>query len=128
MTRPLTKGAGKLLLALVILGSSLSLADEQDASADAVRIDVQIEHRKVVGDPVIRLTEEQEVRIVWTTDEAAELHIHGYDIRIDISPDAPAEISFTAYATGRFAVTSHGFGGDHGHGHETLLYIEVYPK
>lgn len=128
MTRPLTKGAGKLLLALVILGSSLSLADEQVASADAVRIDVQIEHRKVVGDPVIRLTEEQEVRIVWTTDEAAELHIHGYDIRIDISPDAPAEISFTAYATGRFAVTSHGFGGDHGHGHETLLYIEVYPK
>lgn len=116
------------MLALIVLGSSLSLADEQDASADAVRIDVQIEHRKVVGDPVIRLTEEQEIRIVWTTDEAAELHIHGYDIRIDISPDAPAEISFTAYATGRFAVTSHGFGGDHGHGHETLLYIEVYPK
>lgn len=128
MPLPLTKAAGKLLLALVILGSSLSLADEKDASADVVKIDVQIEHRKVVGDPVIRLTEEQEVRIVWTTDEVAELHIHGYDIRIDISPDAPAETSFTAHATGRFAVTSHGFGGDHGHGHETLLYIEVYPK
>ncbi len=128
MPLALTKAAGKLLLALVILGSSLSLADEKDASADVVKIDVQIEHRKVVGDPVIRLTEEQEVRIVWTTDEAAELHIHGYDIRIDISPDAPAETSFTAHATGRFAVTSHGFGGDHGHGHETLLYIEVYPK
>lgn len=128
MTRPFTKTAGKSILALIVLGSSLSLADEQDASADAVRIDVQIEHRKVVGDPVIRLTEEQKVSIVWTTDEAAELHIHGYDIKIDISPDAPAEISFTAFATGRFAVTSHGFGGDHGHGHETLLYIEVYPK
>lgn len=128
MTRPFTKTAGKSILALIVLGSSLSLADEQDASAVAVRIDVQIEHRKVVGDPVIRLTEEQKVSIVWTTDEAAELHIHGYDIKIDISPDAPAEISFTAYATGRFAVTSHGFGGDHGHGHETLLYIEVYPK
>ncbi len=128
MPLPLTKAAGKLLLALVILGSSLSLADEKDASADVVKIDVQIEHRKVVGDPVIRLTEEQEVRIVWTTDEVAELHIHGYDIRIDISPDAPAETSFTAHATGRFAVTSHGFGSDHGHGHETLLYIEVYPK
>ena len=128
MTLPLTEAAGKLLLALVVLGSSLSHADDQVSSADAVRIDVQIEHRKVVGGPVIRLTEDQEVTIVWTTDEAAELHIHGYDIRIDISPDAPAETSFTAYATGRFAVTSHGFGGDHGHGHETLLYIEVYPK
>ncbi len=128
MTLPLTETAGKLLLALVVLGSSLSHADEQVSSADAVNIDVQIEHRKVVGEQVIRLIQEQQVRIVWTTDEAAELHIHGYDIRIDISPDAPAETSFTAHATGRFAVTSHGFGGDHGHGHETLLYIEVYPK
>jgi hypothetical protein len=25
-------------------------------------------------------------------------------------------------------VTSHGFGGQHGHGHDTLVYIEVYPK
>ena len=128
MTLPLTETAGKLLLALVVLGSSLSHADEQVSSADAVNIDVQIEHRKVVGEQVIRLIQEQQVRIVWTTDEAAELHIHGYDIRIDISPDAPAETSFTAHATGRFAVTSHGFGSDHGHGHETLLYIEVYPK
>ncbi len=128
MTLPLTETAGKLLLALVVLGSSLSHADEQVSSADAVNIDVQIEHRKVVGEQVIRLIQEQQVRIVWTTDEAAELHIHGYDIRINISPDAPAETSFTAHATGRFAVTSHGFGGDHGHGHETLLYIEVYPK
>ena len=118
------------MLASIIVGSSLSLADEQPAkeSIDPAKIDVQIEHRKVVGDQVIRLIEGQEVRIVWATDEAAELHIHGYDIRIDISPDTPVETSFTAYATGRFAVTSHGFGGDHGHGHETLLYIEVYPN
>ncbi len=130
MIFPVTETAKRLLLASIIIGLSLSLADEQSAmeSLDPAKIDVQIEHRKVVGDQVIRLIEGQEVRIVWATDEAAELHIHGYDIRIDISPDTPVETSFTAYATGRFAVTSHGFGGDHGHGHETLLYIEVYPN
>ncbi len=130
MIFPVTETAKRLLLASIIIGLSLSLADEQSAmeSLDPAKIDVQIEHRKVVGDQVIRLIEGQEVRIVWATDEAAELHIHGYDIRIDISPDAPVETSFTAHATGRFAVTSHGFGGDHGHGHETLLYIEVYPN
>ena len=130
MTSPFVETTKGFILVTIILGSNLGLADDEAAhdSSDPVQIEVQIEHRKVVGDQVIRLTQEQDVRIIWTTDEAAELHIHGYDIRIDISPDAPAETSFTAHATGRFAVTSHGFGGDHGHGHETLLYIEVYPK
>ena len=131
MTLPFAKPAGKFIFASIILGFGLSLAEPQEAEIAAhpdVRVEVRIENRKVVGEQVIRLIEEQQVRIVWTTDEAAELHIHGYDIRIDISPDAPVETSFTAHATGRFAVTSHGFRDDHGHGHAALVYIEVYPK
>ena len=113
--------------ATIILGLSLAVPGQAESVAGAEdRIEVRIESRKVVGDSVIRFTQGQLVEIVWITDEAAELHIHGYDIRIEISPDAPTEISFTAHATGRFAVTSHGFGGQHGH--ETLVYIEVYPK
>ena len=67
MTLPSAKAAGRLVLASIILGSSLNLADEQAAAISTEKIDVQIESRKVVGDRVIRLTEEQEVRIVWTT-------------------------------------------------------------
>jgi len=110
-------------------GLNLAAAQQTEAAADEpARIKVQIENRKVVGDQVIRLTQGQVVEISWITDEAAELHMHGYDIRVEISPDAPAAMPFTAHATGRFAVTSHGFGGEHGHGHETLVYIEVHPK
>jgi len=115
----------------VIFGSGLSPAAPQqpeDSTDSEPRIEVRIENRKVVGDHIIRVTQGQHVEMIWSTDEAAELHIHGYDIRFGISPDAPAEVSFTAHATGRFAVTSHGFGGQHGHGHDTLVYIEVYPK
>ena len=130
MTSPFVETTKGFILVTIILGSNLSLADDEAAhdSTEPVQIDVQIEHRKVVGDQVIRLTHERDVRIIWTTDEAAELHIHGYDIRFEITPDGPVETSFKTHATGRFAVTSHGFGGDHGHGHETLLYIEVYPN
>ncbi len=131
MIAPFAETVRILAFVTVMFGSGLSLAASQqpEDSTDAeARIEVRIENRKVVGDQIIRVTQGQLVEMIWTTDEAAELHIHGYDIRFEISPDVPAEVSFTAHATGRFAVTSHGFGGQHGHGHDTLVYIEVYPK
>lgn len=131
MIAPFAETVRILALSIGIFGSSLSPAAPQqpeNATDAEARIEVRIENRKVVGAHIIRVTQGQLVEMLWTTDEAAELHIHGYDIRFEISPDAPAEVSFTAHATGRFAVTSHGFGGQHGHGHDTLVYIEVYPK
>jgi len=110
--------------------ASMSVLAQDSAGAEEARqwVEIRIEDRAVVGDGVIRVTEDQAVALRWITDEAAELHIHGYDIRFDISPDAPAEVEFAAHATGRFAVTSHGFGDEHSHGHDTLVYIEVYPN
>ena len=131
MIAPFADTVRILVFVTAIFGSSLSLAAPQQTEnpTDAEPgIEVRIANRKVVGDHIIRVIQGQLVEMTWTTDEAAELHIHGYDIRFGISPDAPAEVSFTAHATGRFAVTSHGFGGQHGHGHDTLVYIEVYPK
>ena len=131
MTASCTDTTAILAYAAIMFGSSLSLAAAQqaeDAPAAQTQIQVRIENDEVVGDHVIRLTEGQLVKMIWTADAAVELHIHGYDIRIEVSPDVPTEISFLAHATGRFAVTSHGFGDQDGHGHETLAYIEVYPK
>ncbi|MFQ5548986.1 MAG: hypothetical protein ACE5FV_11895 [Woeseia sp.] len=131
MTSPCTTTLRSVALAAALFGWSLSPGSPPRDASDAdetTKIEVRIERRGVAGVGVIRLTQGQNVEMVWTTDEAAELHIHGYDIRFEVSPGAPAEVSFTAHATGRFAVTSHGFGGEHGHGHETLIYIEVYPK
>lgn len=127
MTGSFTGTAAILAFAAMMFGSSLSLSPAEDAVAAPITIEVRIENREVVGDNVIRLTEGQRVEMIWTTDAAVELHIHGYDIRIEVSPGAPTKISFFAHATGRFAVTSHGFGDQDGHGHETLAYIEIYP-
>jgi len=131
MATPRAQSVRILAFVMAITGLSPGSAAEQQTDNQpfsAERIEIRIENRHVVGDNVIRLVQDQRVEIIWITDEAAELHMHGYDIRVDISPDAPAEMSFMAHATGRFPVTSHGFGGEHGHGHETLAYIEIHPK
>jgi FtsP/CotA-like multicopper oxidase with cupredoxin domain len=91
-------------------------------------IDVRIENRKVVAPmAAIRLTEGDTVELRWTSDEPVELHLHGYDLKIQIRPDAPAAMVVEATATGRFPITSHGWGAG-GHGHDALTYLEVYPR
>ncbi|MGH8496562.1 MAG: hypothetical protein ACREVN_10560 [Gammaproteobacteria bacterium] len=96
------------------------------AEDDIQRIEIAIEQRAVADDArVVRVTQGDRLELVWTTDETVQLHLHGYDIELEVTPDVPAVMSLTAHATGRFPVTSHGFGG--GHGHDTLLYLEVYP-
>ena len=90
-------------------------------------IEVRIENRKVVAPKeAIRVTEGDVVELRWTSDEPVELHLHGYDLETRVRPDGPAAMVIEAYATGRFPITSHGW-GDGGHGHDALTYLEVYP-
>lgn len=92
--------------------------------------EVEITDREVVPEmATIRVKQGDSVRIQWMTDEATEVHLHGYNVKTELEPGKPSEMVFEARATGRFAVTSHGFGG-HAHGHHdepTLVYVEVHP-
>ena len=97
--------------------------------------DMRIEQRKVIAHGnVVRVVKGDSVTLRWQTDEKVALHIHGYDIMLDAEPGRVAEMHFEAKVSGRFPVTSHGFGDDdgeghsHGHGDDALLYIEVYPE
>ncbi len=92
------------------------------------RFELTISERKVQGEQnTIRVFQNDSVELVWQTDELVELHLHGYDISFKVSPEAPTTVTFEARATGRFPITSHGFGGVEEHGHKALLYIEIYP-
>ena len=131
MQRPL-----KILLHSSIVASFLAifLAGPAPiiAQADpAVRIfSVSIEKRKVVGERTIRVTQGDRVQLNWQTDEKVELHLHGIDQKTEVLQGAGGTMRFTAKATGRFPVTSHGFGNEAGHHHGpgALAYVEVYPK
>lgn len=73
----------------------------------------------------IRVTEGDRVELRWVADEAVELHLHGYDIRLHLKPGVPGTMTFEAHAAGRFPVGIH---GSSGHGHGALLYLEVHPR
>lgn len=111
-----------LLLSVGLLGATI-------ASAETKHIEIKIENRDVTqGGPTVRVSEGDTVELIWQTDEAVELHFHGYDIELDVEPGTPAVMRFDAGIAGRFPVTSHGFAHEEGHMHRPLLYIEVHPK
>jgi hypothetical protein len=97
--------------------------------ASAVRsFDLVIRNRELQrAEKTLRVTQGDNVELTWTSDEAGKLHLHGYDIEFEVSPGEPSIVTFDAHATGRFPITSHGFSGEHQHGHEAVLYLEVYP-
>ena len=117
------------MLQISVIQSAVLASESENVTKTVHRIEITIHDRKVASNNnVIRVNQGEKVELVWTSNESANLHLHGYDIEFKVTPDAPTPITFTAHATGRFPITSHGFGNQHGHGHDTLLYLEVYPK
>ena len=78
---------------------------------------------------LIRVKQNDVVKLEWRTDKPISVHLHGYDIEQELKPGATTEMTFTARATGRFTVEPH-IGktpsGGHAHG-DVLVTIEVYP-
>ncbi|MDQ3641030.1 MAG: hypothetical protein M3450_06080 [Actinomycetota bacterium] len=51
-----------------------------------------------------RATLNQPVTIRVTSDVADEVHVHGYDKKVDVAPGRPAEVTFVANIPGVFEV------------------------
>ncbi len=101
------------------------------AASDNVALDIQIAERRVVGGELTRrVSEGDNVKIRWQADEKVELHLHGYEIAVQVPSAGVAHMAFTANVSGRFPISHHGFGEQAGadHGEEPLLYLEVYPE
>ena len=116
------------LLGLVICSaSSVYAADAPVRSFNLtiVRGAVSAEQR------VLKVEKGDAVRVRVTSDAPGELHLHGYRLAAQLSPGTPAELAFTAYATGRYPFEGQGTGaaakpGAH-HGPPPAV-IEVQPK
>ena len=117
-----------LTLSVICIKVAPAADSEEIASGGTQRIELAIQNRSLgIKDNTLRVTEGNTIELVWTTDEAVELHLHGYDIELNVPETEPAVMTFEAHATGRFPITSHGFGSDD-HGPQTLLYLEVHPR
>lgn len=62
-----------------------------------------------VEPPLGRVTVDQgaTVRIVVTSDQPDELHLHGYDLETEATPDAAGVLEFVADQTGVFELETH---------------------
>ncbi len=90
-----------------------------------VCFDLAIHGGKLHGaSDTLRVKQDDELELRWTTDAATDLHLHGYDLRAKVQPGTPSTMAFKAHATGRFSVEVHGAGGTHA----TLMYLEVHPR
>jgi hypothetical protein len=78
---------------------------------------------------LIRVKQNDVVKLEWSTDKPITVHLHGYDIEQELKPNTVTQMTFTARATGRFTIEPH-IGktpsGGHAHG-DVLVTIEVYP-
>jgi hypothetical protein len=77
----------------------------------------------------LRVTQGEQVELALSSDQPAELHLHGYDLTAQLEPGVPATIAFVAKIAGRFPVEAHRMGPTtKGARHAgTLFYVEVYP-
>src|SRR5262245_40899206 len=78
---------------------------------------------------LIRVKQNDVVKLEWSTDKPMSVHLHGYDIEQEIKPGTVTQMTFAARATGRFTIEPHigkTASGGHAHGN-VLLTIEVYP-
>ena len=92
-------------------------------NAESKRFDLRIEDGRVSNDlQVIRVRRGDTVEIKWSTDRRTVLHLHGYDIETIVESGKPQTMSFTARATGRFPIETHG------NRHFVVIYLEVYPR
>jgi hypothetical protein len=129
MTRSATKSSSRLLPALALAlfaGGAMFLA----AGAAEVTYVLAIANGRVPDNMrLIRVKQNDVVKLEWSTDKPISVHLHGYDIEKEIKPGAITEMMFVARATGRFTVEPH-IGktpaGGHAHG-DVLVTIEVYP-
>jgi hypothetical protein len=82
-------------------------ADPSGEQAD-VTIDVTVANGKVnPSGATIKVKAGQTVLVKVVSDAVDELHIHGYDKELELSPGKPVSVKFTANMKGTFEVETH---------------------
>ncbi len=131
------RGALALLAGMALIAAASTAPGQQSVpsepakAAEPVRFSIAIKNRKVdAAQKRIRAKQGDVLELTFTSDEPAELHLHGYNKLVTVAPNAPAVLRLDAKIAGRFPIEAHKFGSSAGSkgGHVTLLYLEVYPR
>lgn len=105
-------------LALAPFGFSQSYAhgDKAHAPVEKAAADQEVEAQyfirvesgfRIEGPSVIKLKRGDQVEVDFVADSADELHLHGYDITVELVPNKVSRLSFHAKYAGRFGFELH---------------------
>jgi hypothetical protein len=82
-------------------------ADASRDEADVV-ITATVANGKITpSTQTVKASQGQTVKITVTSDEADEIHLHGYDKEIPLEPGKPGSVTFTADTKGTFEIETH---------------------
>jgi len=78
----------------------------------------------------IKVLQGDEVKIQWVSDKKLILHLHGYDLTLNLMAGEPGAFIFKAYATGRYPVAIHDSDNRKNSSHHggAVVYLEVHPR
>ena len=91
-----------------------------ETTSTASEIEVTVTTGQVEGPDLFEVGLGDLVEITVLADVADEIHVHGFDLRYDVEPGVPVEISFEADAPGIFEVELEA-------SHLPLFELEVTP-
>ena len=80
--------------------------------------------RVVSGPTVLAAVQGDPVTIAVTSDRPGMVYVHGYEQMVDVVPEEPATLSFTARYAGRYGLHIHATDNTH----TEVAAIEVQPR
>jgi hypothetical protein len=125
----MTMSRVRALLALVLAMSPIGAMTVAAGAAEVTYVLAIANGRVPDNMRLIRVKQNDTVKLKWSTDKPITVHLHGYDIEKDVKPGTVSDMTFVARATGRFTAEPHigkTQSGGHAHG-DVLVTIEVYP-
>ena len=71
---------------------------------EAHRIEIEIRNETVIGEDRFVVERGRQIEIVVLSDIRDEIHVHGYDYKVEVAPSIPAVMSFVADLPGIYEV------------------------
>jgi len=96
------------LISVLVLGGLFLILrpDPPEASSRERSFDLEIKEDGMSPEE-ISVSEGDRITLNVTTGQPAEIHVHGYNIEVEVEPGEPAEFSFRVDLTGRFPIEDH---------------------
>ena len=96
------------LLTTILLISQATSCTSDEPKAHTFQLPIKTtQEANTVELQLLEVKHDDTVKLIIDADAFGTFHLHGYDLEKTVSPNSENQLSFEAYATGRFPMTFH---------------------